>query len=519
MPPTETDIYNSMIRQKTGSQTLTFSHKMALALLIFTVGVATLYLMRPISDPDFFWHLKTGQWILQNKALPVVDPFSLAPPPADDLRASFILSSYWLSQVIYASLYSVWGWCGIALVRVGLVGAMAALFASRCDLRQPANVCLLLLGAVQMLEVYPVERPQMFSFGCFMVLLVLLDRYSDQVENNGKPVLIAVLVSVLMLVWSNLHGGYLVGQVTLMLFLVMEGVKFLHPALSPLALRRYGGLVMIVFAGLAASSINPNSFNNARSLLGIGEFNMFQDANNIEYYSSLRILREYRDYTVLVNWLMIALVTLRTVASLHRLNITWLVLLAGTAYMGCLHVRYMPFFLVASLLFLGKSHCSGTINTLFKTILIVTALVVVFWFTRGETRYFKPFFRGEWGVDREFPVKAADFVAQHDLKGPVFNPYLWGGYLLWRLGPEKKVFCDGRQLVAARTWEWMTSNAIAGTGEPYWKGLFRKHGIQTAIVPITDPSGQINPLMVSLRMDKELVMVFAKDNSAVFVRR
>ncbi|MFZ2949361.1 MAG: hypothetical protein WA003_07735, partial [Desulfuromonadaceae bacterium] len=185
-------------------QNLTFSHKTALALLVFTVAIVALYLMRPIADPDFFWHLKTGQWILQHKELPAVDPFLLAPPSANDLRAGFILTSYWFSQTIYAFLYALGGWWGIAFVRVALAGAMAALFASRCDLRQPAAVCLLLLGAVQMLEVYPVERPHMFSFVCFMALLVLLDRYRDQTESDGTTGLVAALVSVLMLTWSNL---------------------------------------------------------------------------------------------------------------------------------------------------------------------------------------------------------------------------------------------------------------------------------------------------------------------------
>ncbi|MFZ2949583.1 MAG: hypothetical protein WA003_08870, partial [Desulfuromonadaceae bacterium] len=160
-----------------------------------------------------------------------------------------------------------------------------------------------------------------------------------------------------------------------------------------------------------------------------------------------------------------------------------------------------------------------TICHFLSTVFVVMTLAVVIFFAHNETKNLRLAVNGTWGVDRGFPVRAADFVLQHDLKGPVFNPYLWGGYLLWRLGPEKKVFCDGRQLVAARTWEWMTSNVVAGTGEPYWKGLFRKHGIETAIVPITDPSGQMNPLMVSLRMDKEWVMVFGKDNAAVFVRR
>lgn len=500
-------------------QNITWTHKTALALQAFAIGIVALYLMRPIADPDFFWHMKTGQWILQHKALPDVDPFSLTSPSADNLRASFILTSYWLSQTIYAALYALGGWWGILLVRVALVGIMAALFASRCDQRQPANIGLLFLGAIQLLEAYPLERPQMFSFVCFTALLVLLDRYRDPAESEDGTGVFAALVVALMLVWSNLHGGFFVGQVTLLLFLVMEGVKFLHPSLSPLSRRRYSGLAIIVLAGLTASFINPNPINSVRLLLDVGATNTFLYTTNIEYFSSMRILREYGDYTIWLNWLMMALVTCRALSSLKRPDITWLPLLAGTAYMGCQHVRYMPFFLVAAILFLGKDSYKGAFGATFKILVVVTVLIAAPWFVRDETRNLSRFIRGQWGVDRLFPVRAADFCVQHDLKGPVYNTFLWGGYLIWRLGPERKIFCDGRLLDAGRYWEYLNSTVVARTDEPYWNKLFQKYGIQTAIVQMIDPSGSMNPLAASLRMDKGWAMVFAENNAAVFMRK
>ena len=50
--------------------------------------------------------------------------------------------------------------------------------------------------------------------------------------------------------------------------------------------------------------------------------------------------------------------------------------------------------------------------------------------------------------DEIYPVGAADFVIANDLKGNLFNTYFWGGYLIWRLGPERKVFVDGRNIDA-----------------------------------------------------------------------
>lgn len=501
------------------AQNLTFTHKVAIALLLCTIGVVVLYLMRPIADPDFFWHLKTGQWILQHQALPSIDPFSLAPPAADDLRASFLLTSYWFSQTIYAALYALGGWWGIALLRVALVGVMATLFFSRCDLRQPAKVSLLLLVGVQILETYPLERPQVFSFVFFAVLLVLLERYREQREGENNTVVFAALVAVVMLVWANMHGGFFVGQATLLLFLVMEGVKFFHPALSPLEKRRYGGLGLIVLAGLTASFFNPNPLNSFKILFNIGDTNTFLFTTNIEYYSSLRILREYSDYTIVLNWLMMALVVGSMLTSGRRQDIVWPVLLAGTAFMGCQHVRYMPFFLIAALFYLGKCRYEGAVGTFFKTFLVVSALMAAIWFSRDEARNFSPFIRGQWGVDQSFPVSAADFAVQNKLPGPVYNTYLWGGYLVWRLGPERKIYCDGRVLDPSRYWEYLSSTIGSQGATPYWKEIFRKNGIQTAIVQTKEDTGQMSSLAASINRDSDWTLVFAQDNAAVFVRK
>jgi len=501
------------------AQNLTLSHKMALALLFCTAGIVLLYLLRPIADPDFFWHLKTGQWILEHRELPEIDPFSLAPPPIDNLRASFILTSYWFSQVIYASLFALGGWWGIVLLRVALVGVIGALFASRVDLRQPAKVCLLLLVTVQILEVYPLERPQVFSFVFFTALLVLMEYYREREESDSKTGLFVALVAVLMLFWSNMHGGFLLGQLILMFYLVMEGVKFFHPSLSPLSRRCYGGLAMIVLAGLVASLFNPNPINSFKILFMLGDTETFLFATNMEYSSSLKYFREHRDYSIILNWLMIILVVCRAVITMRRADITWLALLAVTAFMGCQNVRYMPFFLVAAFLFLGKGRYTGTVGTMFKTVLIVSTFISVLWFSRDEVQHVPPIIHGQFGVDQSFPVSAADFSIQKKLPDPIYNTYLWGGYLLWRLGPERKIYSDGRVLDVNRFWEYLSSTLGTSSNNPYWKEIFRKNGIQTAIVQIIEPSGQINPLVNSLRRDKDWIMVFAKDNAAVFIRK
>src|ERR1017187_2434166 len=64
-----------------------------------------------IYDSDFWWHLKTGQYIFETHALPVPDPFAFttagaaSPYPGEPLTRHFNLTHEWLAQVVF---YLVW---------------------------------------------------------------------------------------------------------------------------------------------------------------------------------------------------------------------------------------------------------------------------------------------------------------------------------------------------------------------------------------------------------------------------
>src|SRR5690348_258398 len=59
-----------------------------------------------IADTDFWWHLKTGQYIIQQHSLPFPDPFayttSLNAPqhPGEQQVQHFNLTHEWLSQAL-----------------------------------------------------------------------------------------------------------------------------------------------------------------------------------------------------------------------------------------------------------------------------------------------------------------------------------------------------------------------------------------------------------------------------------
>jgi hypothetical protein len=94
----------------------------------------------------------------------------------------------------------------------------------------------------------------------------------------------------------------------------------------------------------------------------------------------------------------------------------------------------------------------------------------------------------------------------------------WGGYMIWRVGPEKKIFYDSRTLNVQRAWEYDNSKIVTVNQRPYWKGLFATYNIRVAVLPKYEADGSPNVLTQSVSTDPEWTMVFAAENEVVLVR-
>jgi hypothetical protein len=134
-------------------------------LLLVLLVLSALYLLRPISDSDLFWHLKTGEWIYEHQSLPSSDPFAYTTPDPPSRVVRFILTSYWLSQLGFHAAFSAGGMKGIVLLRAGLLASLAFVLLRRMRGDLLLSSSLLLVAAVSFLEVYSLERPHAFSGG------------------------------------------------------------------------------------------------------------------------------------------------------------------------------------------------------------------------------------------------------------------------------------------------------------------------------------------------------------------
>lgn len=497
---------------------ISLQHIISSGMLLFVLVIAGIYLSRPLYDPDFYWHLKTGQWIWQHKSLPQMDPFGVLPLAPPSPRNDFILTSYWLVQLILYALHSLFGMSGIILFRWIIAGIALLICIYWTNIRNSNVAAVIAIGTIQILEFYFIERPQFVSFVCFGGLLVVLFRFFEQRKSRSLWSTLVPL-SLLMTVWANMHGGFLIGQAILIYCVITEGTKFAHNSLTPLSARNYRILLISSITALIASFINPNALNLIKYLPTIFDAKNYANLNVLEEMSIIEYFKVSRDYTVCLYAASMLLTAGALLLSTHRKNITWIGILVGTAFMGCQHMRLMPFFLVSATIFMAKHMETECSAIKVKVVLISMLAVTTAYSVSDEFPQIFQVAKSGWVPVNQLPVKSADFISANNISGNIYTTMYWGGYMIWRMGPENKIFHDSRALNIQRAWEYNNSMTFVLNQRPYWKGLLNIYNIRTAVLPMYDEDGRPNLLNQSIAADKGWAMIFADENEAVFVRK
>jgi hypothetical protein len=382
------------------------------------------------------------------------------------------------------------------------------------------NISILTLSAILYLTEYTLDRPQTVSFVLFVVLLFML---LDFIDNQVKGLCLLrylACISILMIVWANMHGGYLVGQLILLMVLGTEGFKFLHHSLRPMSRSGYIGLTCIVLAGLFCSFLNPNHLNGIKQIFSMFLFNPVASTSNSEYISVFEKLQN-KSLIVLIYYFFATVVFIVTVLSYRRIDITRIALLVCTGYFGFMHIRYYPFFLIAGVIFICQWQATGKVASIISfVVVLVTILTICLYFPYKPgipvTSNIK-----KWVSDDDFPVSAADYLAERHAQGGIFSHYLWGGYLIWRLAPAMNPFIDGRNTDLKRFYEYSYCEEIIenkNETDNSCKRLFQNYGINYVMINTMGASGKVHPLLYSIGEDPDWELIYDKSNVSIFQR-
>ncbi len=225
-----------------------------LSLLVY-IAVMTLFKM---SNNDIWIHLKTGELILKQGWVPIKDPYSFV---ASDRN---YVAHEWLAGVIFYLVYSVGGVTGLTYFKASVLAAAcgfmyktARLLGARLSVILPAFGCTLYIATARYLE-----RPHIWSYMMAPLYMWLFFRYRE--GGRDRRWLYALLP--LHVVWTNLHGGFVIGVALVATFALGEALAYARtrwlgigadkaPSASDVRL-----LGLLVPGCIAASFINPYGY-------------------------------------------------------------------------------------------------------------------------------------------------------------------------------------------------------------------------------------------------------------------
>jgi hypothetical protein len=423
----------------------------------------------PIEDTDFWWHLKTGQYIVQQHRLPVPDPFSYT--AGTDAVARFNLTHEWLSQAVLYLVYAAGGFAAVAVVRALLLAAICGLVgwtAARSSKHFWRGI-VASLAAASILIAFTADRPAIATFLGVAAFVAILE---------SRRWLWAL--PAIALIWANCHGGFFLGWIVLAAYVVRDRTLWKVAACS-----------------IAASLVNPNG---ARVLTTLAAYRASPlTASLIEWQRPVLWSHPYGFGLLLVFGAAAMLVTWRRVRVEH-----W-ILFAAFALASLLAFRNLPLLAIVSPLVIA---IYGAPRFAIP-VLAVTALAgIVEWRAPDPTV-------AEWTV----PRAAADFLPAQP---KIFNTWEQGGYWIWR---GQRVFQDGRALSesAYRDAQQILFNegsaADAVTGPR--KELLDRYGIDVVAMNAIEPvSGALYPLAIALGNpdDTEWQLAYEDTQELIFVR-
>jgi hypothetical protein len=413
-------------------------------LLIGLFLVALVLCIKNINEPDIFWQIRAGEWILENGKVPTTDIFSFTfdGEPWNNVK--------WGSEVVFA-IFTKLG--GIeALIFLQIIVVFLILFSLIKTFRQFSYnlyaeliiLLILLIGSAFRFN----TRPEMFSHLFTAVYFFILVRHYYK---NDR--LIFALIP-LQLIWANFHEGYGIGIAIQLIFLLSI---FLETKLNKAKMSVKSPL-SVFLASIFAVAIHPLGFKMISQPLEI--FSQLSENNyttellsftNKSYWKLHAFIALSVFLFVMIKYHFFKIFSLNFKKVIHHNAGNLFLILSFFAfyYLSLKSERNIPLFLIAASPLLYKSFINSKVLNK-KIGYVLASLFSIIYLLIVSNKFYEVFYPNErygWEIDySKNPINAAEFVQANNIKGKAFTDYMVSSYLLWKLQPEFNTYIDLRDL-------------------------------------------------------------------------
>lgn len=450
------------------------------------------------SDPDMWWHLKTGEVIWNTHSIPKVDLFSFT------AQGHPWIAQEWLSQLTIYGAWKLGGYTGLMVwfcivASLLIIGAylLSTLYSGNCKVAFLGGVTVWLFSTIG-LEI----RPHMIGY-----LLLICELIIIQLGRTRSSRWFLAL-SPLFALWINFHSSFFFGLVVLGVILLFSFIEFESGLLVSRRWPRERSMMLatafaLSLAALLANPIGPKLIWYPVDVM----LNQPLNIGMVEEWKQIS-MSDFRGMALIA---LGALVLLIPLLRKTKLGAEDLVLVALGFGLAIRHERMLFVFGILAAPVLSKllattwegyDAARDSAKSAGLMLALITGVIVLC--IPGQQAL-------QQQIEKANPVKAVQFLRASGQTGRVLNEYVFGGYLIWA-APERKVFIDGRADL----------HESAGVLQDYAKWIsiqtdpgefLDRYGIAACLLARNTPVAHILPRLPGWKR------VYADDIAVIFARQ
>lgn len=515
--------------------------------LIVALLVPALISIRYLDDPDLWWHLKDGERIVTERAIPSTDEYSFTAQGAP------WVNSYVISQSGMYLVYKHFAAAGLEIA-TALIVCLAFVFAFSAFKPKSGLAYTLffsgfiLIAAMIGFERY-VPRPSIMTTLFVALYFLILERSGTRTDVRGlrsneprttfsSRYATPLMLAGLMVIWVNTHTGFVAGCAIISFYLSSSIIKVLwmyvsgkryssHDGMKS-AIERSWMLVMALTITTAATLVNPYGAGIYTPHMEVALYPEYRNTI-IEWRplfsaprSSLLIFFYFK---VCVTLLGISfLLNIRRIKLDHVLISIALLLMAISSrrHVDIFAIIACPIFAYNAGGFFGRLRprewYARVRPAVILGIAIIGASAYLGYYVASGTLYYNERLTHIFGFG-EHPKVAADelvsFFDENDLEARVYNSYTLGGYLLFKWHPDRQIFIDGRIFPYGP--EFLAKYDRSTIDPEVFDRIVSKWDITAAMLTFF-PYDTMS-LIKRLAGNNEWAMVFFNENGVIFLKK